>query len=169
MDFVSDAFTDGRRFRILTVVDDFTKENVLLVPDTSISNLRITRELDQAFAERIMPETIVSDNSTEFTSMAILKWVQDNGIDRHYIQPGKPTQNAFIESFNGKLRDEFLNETLFASLHDAREEQTKWQEDYNNCRPHSSIGNLTPSEFVEEIYMDKLAASRHQNPTKGLY
>ena len=105
-----------------------------------------------------MPETIVSDNGTEFTSMAILKWVQDNGIDWHYIQPGKPTQNAFIESFNGKLRDEFLNETLFASLHEAREELTKWQDDYNNCRPHSSIGNLTPSEFVEKIKMDKLAA-----------
>ena len=103
LDFVSDAFTDGRRFRILTVVDDFSKENVLLVPDTSISGLRVTRELDQAFAERGMPRTIVSDNGTEFTSMAILKWVQDNGLDWHYIQPGKPTQNAFIESFNGKL------------------------------------------------------------------
>jgi len=158
LDFVSDAFTDGRRFRILTVVDDFTKENVLLVPDTSISGLRVTRELDQAFAKRGMPETIVSDNGTEFTSMAILKWVQDNGVDWHYIQPGKPTQNAFIESFNGKLRNEFLNETLFASLHEAREELTKWQDDYNNCRPHSSIGNLTPSEFVEKIKMDKLAA-----------
>ena len=90
--------------------------------------------------------------------MAILKWVQDNGVDWHYIQPGKPTKNAFIESFNGKLRDEFLNETLFASLHEAREELTKWQDDYNNCRPHSSIGNLTPSEFVEKIKMDKLAA-----------
>ena len=94
LDFVSDAFTDGRRFRILTVVDDFSKENVLLVPDTSISGLRVTRELDQVFAERGMPRTIVSDNGTEFTSMAILKWVQDNGLDWHYIQPGKPTQNA---------------------------------------------------------------------------
>ena len=158
LDFVSDAFTDGRRFRILTVVDDFSKENVLLVPDTSISGFRVTRELDQAFAERGMPRTIVSDNGTEFTSMAILKWVQDNGLDWHYIQPGKPTQNAFIESFNGKLRDECLNETLFASLSDAREELANWQNDYNNHRPHSSIGNLTPSEFVEKIKMDKHAA-----------
>ncbi len=133
LDFVSDAFTDGRRFRILTVVDDFTKENVALVPDTSISGLRVTRELDQAIAERGMPKTIVSDNGTEFTSMAILKWVQDNGIDWHYIQPGKPTQNAFIESFNGRLRDECLNETLFSSLTDARlEELANWQEDYNH-------------------------------------
>lgn len=104
LDFVSDAFTDCRRFRILTVVDDFTKECVALVPDTSISGLRVTRELNQAIAERGTPKTIVSDNGTEFTSMAILKWVQENGIDWHYIQPGKPTQNAFIESFNGKLR-----------------------------------------------------------------
>jgi len=90
--------------------------------------------------------------------MAILKWVQDNGIDWHYIQPGKPTQNAFIESFNGKLRDECLNETLFSTLNDAREALEQWREDYNHHRPHSSIGNLTPSEFVEKIRMDKLAA-----------
>ncbi len=111
LDFVSDAFTDGRRFRILTVVDGFTKENVALVPDTSISGLRVTRELDQAITERGQPKTIVSDNGTEFTSMVILKWVQENGINWHYIQPGKPTKNAFIESFNGRLRDECLNET----------------------------------------------------------
>ena len=158
LDFVSDAFTDGRRFRILTVVDDFTKENVALMPDTSISGLRVTRELDQAIEERGMPNTIISDNGTEFTSMAILKWVQDNGIDWHYIQPGKPTQNAFIESFNGRLRDECLNETLFSSLTDAREALETWRDDYNYHRPHSSIGNLTPSEFVEKIKMDKLAA-----------
>jgi putative transposase len=158
LDFVSDAFTDGRRFRILTVVDDFTKENVALVPDTSISGVRVTRELGQAISERGIPKTIVSDNGTEFTSMAILKWVQDNGIDWHYIQPGKPTQNAFIESFNGRLRDECLNETLFSSLTDAREELEKWRDDYNYHRPHSSIENLTPSEFVEKIKMDKLAA-----------
>ena len=158
LDFVSDAFTDGRRFRILTVVDDFTKKNALLVPGSSISGLRVTRELDQAFTERAMPKTIVSDNGTEFTSMAVLKWVQHNGIDWHYIQPGNPTQNAFIDSFNGKLQDECLNETLFSSMTDAREELNKWQEDYNHQRPHSSIGNLTPSEFAEKIRMDKLAA-----------
>ena len=161
LDFVSDAFTDCRRFRILTVVDDFTKECVALVPDTSISGLRVTRELDQAIAERGMPNTIVSDNGTEFTSMAILKWVQENGIDWHYIQPGKPTQNAFIESFNGKLRDECLNETLFASLVEASEVLENWKEDYNHQRPHSSIDYLTPNEFAQrtkKISMDKLAA-----------
>ena len=90
--------------------------------------------------------------------MAILKCVQDNGVDWHYIQPGKPTQKAFIESFNGKLRDECLNETLFSSLTDARDELEKWQEDYNNLRPHSSIGNLTPAEFAQKIRVDKLVA-----------
>ena len=158
LEFVSDAFPDGRRFRILTVVDDFTKKNALLVPGSSISGLRVTRELDQAFTECAMPKTIVSDNGTEFTSMAVLKWVRHNGIDWHYIQPGNPTQNAFIQSFNGKLQDECLNETLFSSMTDAREELNKWQEDYNHQRPHSSIGNLTPSEFAEKIRMDKLAA-----------
>ncbi len=158
LDFVSDAFTDGRRFRILTVVDDFTRENLALVADTSLSGLRVTRELDQVIAERGMPGTIVSDNGTEFTSMAILKWVQNTGIDWHYIAPGKPTQNAFIESFNGKLRDECLNETLFSSLADARETLEAWQEDYNRYRPHSSLGNLTPMEFAVKMSMDKLAA-----------
>ena len=158
LDFVSDAFTDGRRFRILTVIDDFTKESVALVADTSISGLRITRELDRAILERGRPGTIVSDNGTEFTSMAILQWVQETGVDWHYIAPGKPTQNAFIESFNGKLRDECLNETLFSSLPDAKHELAKWREDYNNCRPHSSISNMTPKEFAGNLKMDKLAA-----------
>ena len=158
LDFVSDAFTDGRRFRILTVIDDFTKESVALVADTSISGQRVTRELDQAIFERGRPGTVVSDNGTEFTSMAILKWVQETGVGWHYIAPGKPTQNAFIESFNGKLRDECLNETLFSSLPDAKYELAKWREDYNSCRPHSSIGNLTPKEFAGKIKMDKLAA-----------
>ncbi len=158
LDFVSDAFTDGRRFRILTVVDDFTRENLALVADTSLSGLRVTRELDQIIAERGMPGIIVSDNGTEFTSMAILRWVQGTGIDWHYIAPGKPTQNAFIESFNGKLRDECLNETLFSSLAEARETLDAWQEDYNTHRPHSALGNLTPKEFAKKTSIDKLAA-----------
>lgn len=129
LDFVSDALTDGRRFRILTVVDDYTRENLALVADTSLPGLRVTRELDRLIAERCAPGTIVSDNGTEFTSMAVLRWVQETGIDWHYIAPGKPTQNAFIESFNGKLRDECLNETLFSSLAEARETLKTWQED----------------------------------------
>lgn len=158
LDFVSDAFTDGRRFRILAVVDDHTRENLALVADTSLSGLRVSRELDRIIADHGRPGTIVSDNGTEFTSMAILRWVQDTGVDWHYIAPGKPTQNAFIESFNGKLRDECLNETLFSSLAEARETLEAWQEDYNNQRPHSALGNLTPREFAEKTMMDKLAA-----------
>ncbi|NYI26346.1 putative transposase [Sulfitobacter geojensis] len=158
LDFVSDALTDGRRFRILAVVDDFSRENLVLVADTSLSGQRVTRELDQIIAERGMPKTIVSDNGTEFTSMAILKWVQDTGIDWHYIAPGKPQQNGFIESFNGKLRDECLNETLFGTLGDARETLEEWQQDYNWRRPHSALENLTPMEFLRRKAMDKMAA-----------
>lgn len=171
LDFVSDALTDGRRFRILAVVDDYSRENLALVADTSLSGHRVVRELDRVIAERGMPKTIVSDNGTEFTSMAILKWVQDTGIDWHYIAPGKPQQNGFIESFNGKLRpshglhanhcqamDECLNETLFGTLRDARKTLEKWQEDYNWRRPHSALGNLTPMEFLQRTAMDKMAA-----------
>ncbi len=158
LDFVSDALTDGRRFRILAVVDDFTRENLALVADTSLSGLRVTRELDRVISERGVPGTIVSDNGTEFTSMAILRWVQETGIDWHYIAPGKPQQNVFVESFNGKLRDECLNETLFGSLAEARSMLEEWQEDYNTHRPHSALGNLTPREFAEKRTMDKLAA-----------
>jgi len=148
LDFVSDQFGCGRRFRILTVVDDFTKECVALVPDTSLGGARVARELDLAIQERGKPVTIVSDNGTEFTSRAILAWATASGTDWHYIAPGKPTQNAFIESFNGKLRDELLNETIFLSLHHARLELAEWKEDYNRVRPHSAIGNITPFEFA---------------------
>lgn len=158
LDFVNDAFTDGRRFRILTVIDDYTRENLALVADTSLSGARVSRELERIVAERGMPTTIVSDNGTEFTSMAILQWVQNNGIDWHYIAPGKPQQNGFIESFNGKLRDECLNETLFTTLADAKETLREWKDDYNQQRPHSSLGNLTPQEFAEKKPLDKLAA-----------
>ena len=104
LDFVSDALTDGRRFRMLAVVDDFSRENLVLVADTSLSGHRVARELDKVIVERRMPKTIVSDNGTEFTSMAILKWVRETDVDWHYIAPRKPQQNGFIESFNGKLR-----------------------------------------------------------------
>jgi putative transposase len=147
LDFVSDQFGCGRRFRILTVVDDFTKECVALVPDTSLSGARVARELDLAIKQRGRPVTIVSDNGTEFTSCAILAWSNASGINWHYIAPGKPTQNAFIESFNGKLRDELLNETMFITLDHARKELAEWKDDYNHVRPHSAIGNITPFEY----------------------
>ena len=148
LDFVSDTLTDSRRFRILAVVDDFTRECIALVADTSLSGIRVGRELDAAIARRGRPMMIVSDNGTELTSMAILRWSQLTRIEWHYIAPGKPQQNAFVESFNGRLRDELLNETLFSSLDHARELLAEWQDDYNTVRPHSGIGNLPPSTYA---------------------
>jgi putative transposase len=116
LDFVSDQLTDGRRFRILTGVDDCTRECRALVADTSLSGVRVARELDRLMIERGKPKMVVSDNGSELTSNAILAWADHTRVEWHYIAPGKPMQNAFIESFNGRLRDELLNETLFASL-----------------------------------------------------
>ena len=147
-DFVSDQMTDGRRFRILTVVDDCTREYIALVADTSLSGLRVARELDRLVAERGRPKMIVSDNGTEFTSNAILRWSDETRVDWHYIAPGKPIQNAFIESFNGRLRDELPNETLFSSLPQARVLLAGWRRDYNENRPHSRLGWRTPAEFA---------------------
>ena len=150
LDFVSDAFTDGRRFRILTVVDDYSRECLALVADTSLSGKRVTRVLDQLIEARGKPATIVSDNGTELTSMAVLKWVQDRKVAWHYIAPGKPMQNGFVESFNGKLRDECLNETLFSSLHHARAILADWKHDYNTIRPHSAHGGKPPAEIASQ-------------------
>ena len=139
LDFVSDQLTDGRRFRILTVVDDCTRECLALVADTSLFGLRVARELDRIIEERGKPRMIVSDNGSEFTSNAILQWTDRTKVEWHYIAPGKPIQNAFIESFNGRLRDEFLNETLFSSLTHARSALSNWRSDYNDDRPHSGL------------------------------
>ena len=158
LDFVSDAFTDGRRFRVLTVVDNFTRECLALVADTSLSGRRVARELEAIVARRGKPTTIVSDNGTEFTSMAILKWCQDIRVDWHYIAPGKPMQNGFIESFNGSFHDECLNETLFSTLGQARTAIAAWKEDYNTYRPHSSLGNRTPCEFAMKMALENMAA-----------
>ena len=149
LDFVSDQLTDGRRFRIMTVVDDCTRECLALIADTSLSGARVARELATLFETRGKPMTVVSDNGTEFTSNAILTFASDRKIDWHYISPGKPTQNAFIESFNGRLRDEFLNETLFPSLNHARATLTAWRMDYNTERPHSRLGWQTPAQFAQ--------------------
>ena len=148
LDFVSDTLTDGRRLRILAVVDDFTRECLCLVADTSISGKRVARELDALIARRGKPLTVVSDNGTELTSMAILTWSQDHQVAWHYIAPGKPQQNAFVESFNGRLRDECLNETLFTSLAHARAVLAAWQRDYNEVRPHSALGGQTPASVM---------------------
>jgi putative transposase len=148
LDFVSDQLTDGRRFRILTVVDTCTRECIGLVADTSLSGLRVARELDRLIAERGRPKVVVSDNGTEFTSNAILAWADAARVGWHYIAPGKPMQNGFIESFNGRLRDELLNETLFSKLAQARVALAMWRADYNDARPHSQLGWQTPTEFA---------------------
>jgi putative transposase len=149
LDFVSDQLSDCRRFRILAVVDDFTRECLALVADTSLSGARVARELDLVIMTRGRPTICVSDNGTELTSTAILRWSQDTQVEWHYIAPGKPTQNAFIESFNGRLRDELLNETLFYSLDHAREALAAWKTDYNTVRPHSAIGNVPPAAYAK--------------------
>ena len=148
LDFVSDTLTDGRRLRILTVVDDFSRECLCLVADTSLSGRRVARELDRLIACRGKPLVVVSDNGTELTSVAILQWSQDRCVEWHYIAPGKPQQNAFVESFNGRLRDECLNETLFTSLAQARAVLAAWQQDYNEVRPHSALGGRTPASTM---------------------
>jgi putative transposase len=145
---VSDQLTCGRRFRILTVVDDCTRECLALVADTSLSGIRVARELDRLMIERGKPKMVVSDNGSELTSNAILTWADHSRVEWHYIAPGKPMQNAFIESFNGRLRDELLNETLFTSLAQARVALGCWRADYNDARSHSQLGWKTPSEFA---------------------
>jgi len=148
LDFLSDALADGRRFRILGVVDQFSRECLVLAVDTSLTGLRVVRELEALLKVRGRPAMIVSDNGTELTSRAVLQWASARGIPWHYIRPGKPTENGFTESLNGKIRDECLNEHWFASLAEARRILAAWKEDYNHVRPHSSLGYQTPVAFA---------------------
>jgi putative transposase len=145
IDFVSDTFGASRRMRILAVVDDCTRESIGLVADTSIGGHRVARELDAMIRVYGKPVCIVSDNGTEFTSRALLEWQTRAGVAWHYIDPGKPQQNAFAESFNGRLRDECLNETAFESLAHARKILALWRRDYNHVRPHSAHHGATPA------------------------
>ncbi|WP_373458637.1 IS3 family transposase [Sphingomonas faeni] len=151
LDFVHDQMATGRRFRILNIVDDVTRECLRAVLDTSISGKRVVRELADLIAERGAPKMIVSDNGTELTSNAVLAWSGDVGVEWHYIAPGKPTQNGFVESFNGRMRDELLNETLFFTVRQARAILARWVDDYNTERPHSSLGYATPAAFATEL------------------
>jgi putative transposase len=151
LDFVHDTLASGRRIRALTIVDDYTHESLAIEVDTSLSGERVTRVLTMLGEIRGLPKTIVLDNGTELTSLVILRWAADHRVQLHHIAPGKPTQNAFIESFNGKFRDECLNEHSFESLAEAREIIEIWRLDYNAQRPHSSLGNRTPEEFVRYL------------------
>jgi putative transposase len=150
---VHDQLASGRRFRVLNVVDDVTRECLAAVPDTSISGHRVVRELTSLIAQRGKPGVIVSDNGTELTSNAVVAWCGEMGVEWHYIVPGKPMQNGYVESINGRRRDELLNETLFLSMAHARVEIATWVENCNHDRPHSSLGYETPAAFAAK--MDK--------------
>jgi putative transposase len=157
---VHDQMITGRRFRVLNVVDDVTRECLAAVPETSISGKRVVRELAELIAVRGKPGMIVSDNGTELTSNAVLEWYGEARIEWHYTAPGKPTQNAFVESFNGRMRDELLNETLFTSLAHARQKIAIWAHDYNTGRPHSSLGYATPAAFAADLKKQGAASLR---------
>jgi len=146
--FVSDSLPCGRRFRILNVTDDFGRECLAAVVDTSLSGNRVARELDRITEMRGYPCMVVSDNGTELTSNAILKWQEDRKVDWYYIAPGKPMQNGFVESFNGRMLDECLNEHLFDSPRHARNLITAWRADFNHNRPHSGLAGMTPAEYA---------------------
>ena len=151
LDFVHDQIASGRRFRILNIVDDVTRECLAAIPDTSISGRRVARELTALIGRRGKPGMIVSDNGTEFTSNAMLSWAEEHRVAWHFIAPGKPMQNGFCESFNGRMRDELLNETLFLGLDHAREKIAAWVDDYNHRRPHSALAYLTPAAYAASL------------------
>jgi len=151
LDFVSDQLMDGRRFRCLTVMDDCTRECKGILVDFSIGGERVTRYLDALMASQGKPANTLSDNGTEFTSKAMFYWAQERGVQLNFIEPGKPAQNAFNESFNGRLRDECLNESVFHNIHHARSVIESWRQHYNQERPHSSLGYLTPDEYRQQL------------------
>ena len=151
LDFVHDHFASGRRFQILNIVDDVTRECLAAIPHTSISGRRVARELTAPIKRRGTPGMIVSDNGTEFTSNALLAWAQDNRIVWHFIAPGKPMQNGYCESFNGRMRDELLNESLFLGFDHARETIARWVADYNQHKPHSALGYIPPAAYAAKL------------------
>ena len=148
MDFVSDCVSTGTVIRMLTVVDDCTRECPVIEVDTSLGGLRVRRVLDRIASARGLPEAIVVDNGPEFRGRALAAWSEERGVRLEFIQPGKPVQNAFVESFNGRLRDECLNANWFTSLSDARRKIETWRQDYNQQRPHSSLNYMPPAEFA---------------------
>jgi putative transposase len=148
MDFVSDSLSNGRRLKYLTVADDFSHECVDITVDFGISGEYVTRLLDRAAVFRGYPDMVRTDNGPEFTSRVFMAWAQTHGIRHILIQPGRPMQNGYIESFNGKFRDEHLNESWFETLQQARNAASIWKQDYNQVRPHSSVGRIPPAEFA---------------------
>ena len=150
MDFISDQLSYGRKFRGLCVVDEYTREALAIEVDFSLTGVRVSRVLDRVIEERGSPESITVDNGPEFSGNKLDGWAYQKGVRLNFIQPGKPTQNAYIESFNGRLRDECLNENQFLTLQEVRTITEMWRRDYNEKRPHSSLKGLTPNEFVQK-------------------
>jgi putative transposase len=148
MDFVHDRLATGRRFKCLTMTDLCSKEVPVIAVDVSIGGQRVCRILDRLFEERPLPERLIVDHGPEFASLAVDAWAAQHGVQLHFIQPGKPVQNAFIESFNGKFRDECLNEHWFGTVQEAQVVIEAWRREYNEERTHSTIGDLTPMEFI---------------------
>src|SRR5664279_4084162 len=157
VDFMSDTLSSGRRFRTLNIVDDYTRECLAIEVDTSLGGVRVVRVLEELKHSRGLPRQIRSDNGPEFVSRAVDQWAYEQGLQWHTIQPGRPMENGYVESFNGRFRDECLNENWFSSLADAREKITQWKQDYNELRPHSSLQYRTPMEFAQQsasFYVD---------------
>jgi putative transposase len=150
MDFMGDTLANGRTFRTFNLVDDGSRECLAIEVDHGLSGQRVARILDRVAATRPLPKQIVVDNGPEFTSRVLDAWAYQNGVELHFIRPGKPVDNAFIESFNGKFRDECLNQHWFLDLDDARMKIEAWRIDYNEVRPHSALGNRTPTEYATE-------------------
>jgi putative transposase len=151
MDFVSDQLADGRWFRILTVIDQYTRECLCAYPDRSQTGERVVEHMRRLVARRGAPESITTDNGSEFSGKAMDAWAHQAGVKLDFIQPGRPVQNGYIESFNGRLRDECLKTEVFADLKDAREKVERWRQDYNQERPHSSLADRTPKEFARGV------------------
>jgi putative transposase len=160
LDFASDVTDPGQRFRVLGVIDGFTRQSHVLETATSFPSRRVTRELEQAIAAHGKPRAIRCDNGPEFTSRHFLAWAIEWKIDIVHIQPGKPTQNGGMESFNGKLRDECLNVNWFWNVFDARRKNSAWKLEYNSRRPHSSLGYLTPDEFARQWKAASLSGAK---------
>jgi len=151
LDFMSDALVTGRKIRVLTVVDEFTKESPVVTVEHSISGEYVVRALERLSLQRGKPTALRMDNGPEFRSKALVTWALKNIVRLDYISPGKPTQNAFIESFNSRLREECLDQQLFLSLDDARQKVEEWRTFYNELRPHSTLGGMPPSVFASRL------------------
>ena len=151
MDFVSDALADGRSFRCFTLVDDFTRECPAIEVGQSLPAWRITHVLDRVASERGLPRSIVCDNGPEFAGKVMDRWAHEHGVVLQFIRPGKPVENAYCESFNGKFRDECLSTFWFTTLADAQREIEHWRREYNDVRPHKNLGRRTPTEFTKSL------------------